>query len=181
MRFVYFRVFWIKLYTWFNASRLSAWGKGSTLAPFATLQKPQRMSVGSGCVIREHAWLNCSGNDDGVSLAVGDGCYLGRFIHINAFASVRIEDKVLIADRVHISDISHNFENVDMPVIDQSWSERGPVLLKSGCWIGTGVVILPGATIGRNAVVAANAVVKGNVPDFAVVGGVPAKIIRMLK
>ena len=49
---------------------------------------------------------------------------------------------------------------------------------RAGTWLGTGAVILPGADIGRNVVVAAGAVVRGNVPDYAVVGGVPAKVIR---
>lgn len=56
----------------------------------------------------------------------------------------------------------------------------GAVVLQEGCWIGVGAVILPGVTIGRNAVVAANAVVTHNVPDRAVVGGIPARIIKQL-
>jgi acetyltransferase-like isoleucine patch superfamily enzyme len=52
------------------------------------------------------------------------------------------------------------------------------VSIGSGTWLGTGAVVLPGAVIGRNVVVAAGAVVRGTVPDHAVVGGVPAKVIR---
>jgi acetyltransferase-like isoleucine patch superfamily enzyme len=52
------------------------------------------------------------------------------------------------------------------------------VVIGAGTWLGTGAVILPGAAIGRNVVVAAGAVVRGKVPDYAVVGGVPAKVIR---
>ena len=54
----------------------------------------------------------------------------------------------------------------------------GAVTINDGCWIGIGAVILPGVEIGRNAVVGANAVVTRNVPDFAVVGGVPARRIN---
>jgi carbonic anhydrase/acetyltransferase-like protein (isoleucine patch superfamily) len=52
------------------------------------------------------------------------------------------------------------------------------VRIGAGTWLGTGAVVLPGSDIGRNVVVAAGAVVRGNVPDYAVVGGVPAKVVR---
>jgi acetyltransferase-like isoleucine patch superfamily enzyme len=83
----------------------------------------------------------------------------------------------MIADRVYISDIDHEYRDDRLPVIAQGVYSKGPVLLKAGCWIGVGAVILPGVTVGRNAVVGANAVVTRDVPDFAVVGGVPAKIL----
>lgn len=53
-----------------------------------------------------------------------------------------------------------------------------PVEIGPGCWLGTGAVILPGARLGRNVVVAAGAVVRGEVPDHAVVAGAPARIVR---
>jgi maltose O-acetyltransferase len=52
------------------------------------------------------------------------------------------------------------------------------VRLRTDCWIGIGAVILPGVTIGRNAVIAANAVVRQDVPDYTVVGEIPARILR---
>ncbi|MNR40369.1 putative acetyltransferase [compost metagenome] len=55
-----------------------------------------------------------------------------------------------------------------------------PVTLKSGCWIGINVVILPGVTIGKNAVIGANSVVTTSVPDFAIAVGAPAKIVRYI-
>ena len=62
-------------------------------------------------VVREHAWLNCEGR--GPALSIGSGSYLGRFAHVNAARSVVIEDEVLIADRVHISDYQHAFADPD--------------------------------------------------------------------
>ncbi|MBI2385620.1 MAG: acyltransferase [Elusimicrobia bacterium] len=109
---------------------------------------------------------------------MGDGCYIGRFAHINAAHGVTIEDRVLIADRVYISDIDHEYRRAPLPVIDQGVVSKGPVRLKTGCWIGAGAVILPGVTVGRGAVVAANAVVTKDVPDFVVAGGVPARVLK---
>jgi len=91
---------------------------------------------------------------------------------------VIIESNVLIADRVYISDADHNFEDREVPIRLQGDHFKAPVRLRTGCWIGIGAVILPGAAVGRNAVVAANAVVRQDVPDYTIVGGVPAKILR---
>ena len=62
--------------------------------------------------------------------------------------------------------------------IGRQWTRFEPVEIGPGCWIGTGAVILPGARIGRNVVVAAGAVVRGTVPDHAVVAGAPARVVR---
>ena len=101
------------------------------------------------------------------------------FIHINAFQNVYIEKNVLIADRVHISDATHYYDDLDIPIIKQGAGFIAPVKLSEGCWIGVGAVILPGVTIGRNAIIGANAVVTKSIPDFAIAGGVPAKVIKM--
>jgi acetyltransferase-like isoleucine patch superfamily enzyme len=53
-----------------------------------------------------------------------------------------------------------------------------PIVIRKGAWLGAGVSVMPGVTIGENAVVAANAVVTSDVPDNVVVGGIPARFIR---
>jgi acetyltransferase-like isoleucine patch superfamily enzyme len=109
---------------------------------------------------------------------ISSGSYIGRFVQINAWHEVIIEQNVLIADRVYISDSEHNFRDRQIPIRLQGESYKGAVRLRSGCWIGIGAVILPGVTVGRNSVVAANAVVREDVPDFTVVGGIPARTLR---
>jgi acetyltransferase-like isoleucine patch superfamily enzyme len=140
------------------------------------------MVVGNGVNICEHVWLNAKDDrgDGKPTLTIGNGTYIGRFAHINAWRNVIIESDVLIADRVFISDADHNYENTALPVILQGDAFKGPVRLKRGCWLGVGVVILPGVTVGINSVVAANSVVTKDVPDHSVVGGVPAKIIKII-
>jgi acetyltransferase-like isoleucine patch superfamily enzyme len=125
-------------------------------------------------MIREHAWLNTKGRrkDGKPALVIGSGSYIGRFVHINAWFEVIIEPKVMIADRVHISDAQHHFGDRGAPIISQGDYYKAPVRLCSGCWIGIGAVILPGVTIGRNAIVAPNTVVRKDVPDENVVSGI---------
>lgn len=170
------------IYTLVMRSQFAAWGTGSRLNRGAKLVGPQLVHVGGGVVFGEHAWLNAKDDRrDGIpTLRIGDGTYIGRFAQINAWRSVIIGRNVLIADRVFISDADHNYADTNTPIRLQGDSFVGAVTLLDGCWIGIGAVILPGVTIGRNAVVAANAVVTHDVPDCVVVGGIPAKIIKYL-
>src|SRR5579859_1702491 len=84
----------------------AAWGRGSRIARRARLVSPQLIAVGSGVSIGESAWLNAKDEraDAKPTLRIGDGVYIGRFVQINAWRSVVIGDRALIADRVFISD-----------------------------------------------------------------------------
>jgi acetyltransferase-like isoleucine patch superfamily enzyme len=170
------------LHTVLVRRRFAAWGARSRIDAPVRLESPHLVQVGARVRICEHAWLNaCDDRGDGQpTLRVGDGTYIGRFAHINAWRNVSIGRDVLIADRVYISDCEHGFTDISQPVIAQGDVFRGDVVLKDGCWLGIGVVILPGVTIGRNAVVAANSVVNRDVDDFTVVGGAPARFIKTL-
>jgi acetyltransferase-like isoleucine patch superfamily enzyme len=86
---------------------------------------------------------------------------------------ITIEDDVQIAANVQL--ISNNHDPYDRMVIICK-----PVLIKKKAWIGAGATILPGVTVGENAIVGAGSVVTKDVPDNAVVAGNPAKLIKML-
>ena len=169
-------------YTALVRRRFAHWGAKSQIRPHAKLVKPGLVWIGDHVLIGEQAWLNAKDDraDGQPTLRVGDGTYVGRFAHINAWRSVSIGSNVLIADRVFISDADHRYADTTLPIRLQGDCFVGPVTLRDGCWIGVGAVVLPGVTIGRNAVVAANAVVTTDVPDCAVVGGVPARLIKQL-
>jgi len=160
--------------------RFAHWGARSRIERSSKLMSPHLVVVGNQVHICEQAWLNAKDTrgDGQPTLRIADRTYIGRFVQINAWQSVTIEEDVLISDRVFISDADHNFRRADIPIGMQGDAYIGPVTLCDGCWIGIGAVILPGVRIGRNAVVAANAVVTRDVPDRTVVGGIPAKIIR---
>jgi acetyltransferase-like isoleucine patch superfamily enzyme len=169
-------------YTFAMRSSFASWGAKSKLGRHSKLVEPQLIHVGNGVSFGEYAWLNAKNDlkNDKPTLYIGDDTYIGRFVQINAWQSVNIGRNVLIADRVLISDADHNYDDCNTPIIRQGDSFNGCVSLKDGCWIGIGVVVLPNVTIGQNAVVAANSVVTQDVPDFAVAGGIPAKIIKQL-
>nr|WP_246416383.1 acyltransferase [Nocardioides luti] len=113
-------------------------------------------------------------------MVLGDGCILGARTSITAHASIVLGDAVFCGQGVFITDTSHGYTDPTRPV-GQQFGPHQPVSIGSGTWIGHAAVILPGAQIGRNVVVAAGAVVRGTVPDHAVVAGNPARVIRRLE
>lgn len=129
--------------------------------------------------INRFCWLGAYPQDKQAPprLVIGSGSSIGNFNHITCINYVEIGEKVLTADRVHISDNTHGFEDPEAPILRQPTTSRGPVVIGPGSWLGEGVSVLS-ARIGRNCVIGANAVVTSDIPDFSVAVGVPARVIR---
>jgi acetyltransferase-like isoleucine patch superfamily enzyme len=167
---------WNRVFSRVIARRVGTCGRGLQIMFPATIKNPRSVSIGEMVVIREHAWLNCEPRSD-FTLTIGSGSYVGRFVHVNAALSVIIEDQVLIADRVHISDHQHAHADLSRAIVAQGVTDPEPVRIGQGSWLGVGAVIMPGISVGRGAIVAANAVVTRDVEDYEIVGGVPATVI----
>jgi len=76
-----------------------------------------------------------------------------------------------------LRDTNHNFDRLDIPMKNQGFN-TAPIIIEDDVWIGHGCVITQGVTIGKGAIVGSNAVVTKDVPELAIVGGVPAKLIK---
>lgn len=113
------------------------------------------------------------------SLAIGCRTYIGSHANLRAAGgAIEIGDDVIIAQHVSLIASNHGM-SPDSPYRDQPWDEKSTgVTIENGCWIGCGVVLLPGVNIGRGAIIAAGAVVNKPVPPFEIWGGVPARRIR---
>jgi acetyltransferase-like isoleucine patch superfamily enzyme len=92
-------------------------------------------------------------------------------------ARLTIGDEVLLGPNVTIVTSNYSTADRERPIYDQDWIESD-VVIGPRSWLGANVVVLPGVTIGEGAVVAAGAVVTSSVPAFAIVGGVPAKVLK---
>ena len=110
---------------------------------------------------------------------IGDRCLIGRGSGIVGHLSIEIGDDVWTGHHVYITDQNHGYEDLTRPISVQLMPER-PVRIGDGSWLGHGTVVLPGATIGRHVVIGANSVVRGEIPDFCVAAGNPAKVIKHL-
>ncbi|NQZ26990.1 MAG: acyltransferase [Colwellia sp.] len=95
--------------------------------------------------------------------------------------SIIIEDDVMLGSGVHIYVGNHRFDLPNKNIIDQGHSAAKTVVLREGCWLGANCVILPGVTIGKNAVIGAGSIVTKSVPSNVVAAGNPARIIKTIR
>lgn len=112
-----------------------------------------------------------------------EGISIGNYVCINhgttlgGHGSLTIGNYVNIGPSVSIITSNHRFDAFDRPMAQQGVLSA-PVVIEDDVWLGANVVVLPGNRIGRGAIVGANAVVTHDVEPFAIVGGVPARLIR---
>jgi len=131
---------------------------------------------GEGAEFRPGAYaINCS------KISIGSRVVLRPTTMLFGNGPIIIEDDVMLGSGVHIYTANHDFSNPNISIIDQGHSDSKKVILKRGCWLGANVIILPGVIIGYNSIVAAGSIVIKDVPDYSLVAGNPAIVIRSLR
>lgn len=167
---IFTRFFYKKLF--------KSFGKGSFVQSFGRLLGPENISIGEKVSIHKSVWLQSlplTGKK--CCLSIGDGCSIGDFNHIVATECISIEADVLTANSVYISDNLHEYSNINIPVKKQPILQLRKVSIGRGSWLGEHVCVI-GASIGAHCVVGANSVVTHDVPDYCVVVGAPARVIK---
>lgn len=168
-----------------RAERFADFGEGSVIAfPVSTLYGERHIHIGRDTMVGPWASISAGYSPDQTTVppravVIGDRCLIGERVGIVAHESITIGDDVWFGKDVYVTDANHGFNDPDVP-IGRQLGPHEPVTIGAGSWVGHGAVILPGACIGRNVVVAAGAVVRGEIPDHTIVGGVPAKVIRKI-
>jgi acetyltransferase-like isoleucine patch superfamily enzyme len=150
-----------------------AMGPGSRVEPGVIWRMGDagRVTVGPDGVVRTGAELKVDGR-----LAIGARALIGAWCTLSVLDELVIGDDCLLAERVSIRDHDHRFGDPDRPVAEQGY-EVAPVRLGRNVWIGAGVTVLRGVTLGESCVVGANAVVTRSFPAGSVIAGVPARLI----
>jgi len=158
-------------------------GSGSIICfPQTTIFNEQYIHIGSSTMIGSHIALSAGMMPGQECLTnpvvrIGDRCLIGRGSGIVGHFSIDIGNDVWTGNYVYITDQNHGYENVDIPISQQTQMERA-VSIGDGSWLGAGTVVLPGAQIGKHVAVGANSVVTGALPDYCVAVGVPARVIK---
>ena len=138
------------------------------------IAKGERVILGKGVVIHEHAYLSLGPMG---TLRIGEGTVIGAYFVVSCHELVSIGDRVLMSDRVFITDADHEYGDPSKSVVSQGM-KTAPTRIGDDCWIGIGVAILKGVSIGDHCVIGANSVVTQDVPPMAVVAGNPARVVR---
>ncbi len=171
-----------------DARRLGfgSFGQRSMLQqPYTLLMGETAISVGDDTLLSPGITLAASPEwewtpTDGPMISIGSRVWAARGLSVIAHRRIEIGDDVWFGPDVYVTDASHEMDDPDHP-IGQSMQPARPVTIGSGAWLGTGVVVLPGVTIGRNVAVGANSVVAHDLPDDCVAVGSPAKVVRELR
>ena len=114
------------------------------------------------------------------SLRLGDKVVFGRDNVINCYLDIEFGESALMADWCYVCDFDHKMDSIEMPIKDQG-IVKTPVRIGPDVWIAAKVTILRGTRIGRGCVLGAHAVVKGDIPDFSIAVGSPAKVVKNRK
>ena len=120
--------------------------------------------------IEQHAWFN-------PELSIGDRSGIG--VNCKVSGRTYIGDDVMMGPDCIMYSYSHAHSSIDIPMDQQGFESETPIHIGNDVWIGARVIILPGVTVGNHVILGAGAVVTKDIPDYAIAGGCPAKVIRM--
>lgn len=172
------------------------------------IKSPWKMAVGSGVTIQDGCFINalckppegrrqggihignnvsfgrntiieCTGviRELGEQLVIGNGVGIAANCFIAVRGKVTIGGNTIFGPGVHVHAENHNFGDIHTPIRLQGATRKG-ISIGEDCWIGSNAVLLDGVRIGKGVIVAAGAVVTKDVPDYAIAGGVPARILK---
>lgn len=150
-------------------------GRGSKIYGSVRMDTPpyRRFTIGRDSVIESFSCINNAVGD----VVIGDKTRIG--LHCTIIGPVTIGNNVNLAQGIVVTALNHNFTDCTKRIDEQGISTK-EVTIGNDVWIGANATILPGVTIGRHCVVAAGSVVTKDVPDYTVVGGVPARVMKKL-
>lgn len=137
------------------------------------VEKDSRLSIGCATQIMDECWI--STRESG-ALRIGDHVFLSHRVTISG--DVTIGNDCLIAENTTIVAENHVFTRTDLPIRMQGGC-HAPIIIGNDVWIGAGVVITAGVTIGDHAVIGANSTVTHDIPEWAVAAGSPARVLRL--
>ena len=172
-------------------------GENVAFGANVVLRHPHKIQIGSNVVIDDNCCLDAKGSTNR-GIIIGNGVFLGRNtilsckngnidlgeeanigfnVEIFSAADVRVGARTLIAAYTYLVGGDHLYDRVDVPVLQQGRTARG-IDVGENVWLGAHVVVTDGSRIGRDAVIGAGAVVTGDVPEFNIAAGVPARLVR---
>ena len=165
------------LFRVFFSSNFKCFGRKVFIESPDIIEGEEFMYLSENVYIGSMCWLLAlKENDITPNIYIGKNSRVGRFSHVVAVRNVTIGDNVAIADKVYISDNLHGTDDLDVPMANQPIIFKDDVIIGDDCWIGENVTII-GAKIGKGSIISAGSVVSGNIPDYSIVMGNPARVI----
>lgn len=149
-------------------------GRNSYLGRPLFIYGAKNIFIGNRVRIFPHSRMETHG--DG-RIIIEDNCGIGQRFHITAGGELIIKKNSLLVLDVMVTDIDHEYQDIDMPVADQPLNVA-KTEIGENCFIGAGVKIQAGTILGRNCIVGSNSVLRGTYPSYSVIVGVPGRVIK---
>lgn len=146
----------------------------SYIGPPVYLMNTRQMHIGKRVRIFPGMRAECHGNGQ---LFVHDNVSIGQGFHVIASSELNIGSGCLISGNVFVTDTDHTFDYIDHPVFEQV-NKISQTHIGENCFLGVGVRIQAGTTLGKGCIVGANSVVRGHFPAHSVIVGAPARIVK---
>ncbi len=142
---------------------------------------PRGIDIGSRTIVMHGAVLHVYNfrNLPHSEIKIGRDCLIGEYTVIRGQGGINIGDRVYTSPFTQIIAVNHVFEDPNRPFVDQGITAEG-ITIEDDVWLGAGAIVTDGVRVGQGAVVAAGAVVTHDVPPHTVVGGIPAKPIKII-
>ena len=177
----FYRIFlsWIFSHGLESCGHRPYFGKGTVILGM------KNITIGNNFIVNDRSRIKAVENNGSErfnpKIRIGNNVIINHDCHIGAIQLVEIGNNVLFGSRVYISDHNHgttSLQDMKLPPVQRPTVSKGPVIIGDNIWIGEGSAILSNVTVGNNSIIATNAVVTKDVPEFSVVAGVPARIIK---
>lgn len=187
----------LALRAWLYPVLLGACGRNVSFGVNVVLRHPRKIRIADDVAIDDGCVLDAKGEgNDGIrigsrvflgrntllackdgDIVLEDGVNVSYNCTVFSASSVRIGSDTLLAAYCYLVGGGHDFDRVDLPVVQQARPSRG-ITVGAGGWLGAGAIVLDGVTVGPSAIVGAHAVVTQDVPAFAIAAGAPARVVR---
>lgn len=177
------------IYTGYRMGRFRHFGKTSRIRPaFDSCMGEEFISIGEDCYIGHHVHLTANkafeDQDFSPEITIGNNCSIGDYSHVTCINKITLGNNVRMGKNILITDNAHGasaWNLMETAPNKRPLVSKGPVIIDDNVWIGTKSSIMPGVHIGKCAIIGAGSVVTKDVPAYAVVGGNPARILKMIE
>jgi acetyltransferase-like isoleucine patch superfamily enzyme len=161
---------------------LAKMGKNSFISLPRRIGLRSFVEVGSNTHIHSHACIVPIAQYNDVkftpNIKIGDDVYIGRYLQIACIDRIFIDDGCVLSDHIYITDTFHGFDPTKGSIMSQNLTSKGGIKIGKSSFIGYRVCIMPGVTLGKHCVVGANSVVTKSFPDYSMIAGSPARLVK---
>ena len=163
-------------------SGLLGFGKASYIAKPYCIQGRKHITIGDRVTVGKNSWISAidyyEGHKYAPKILIDSDTYIGQHVCIIAISNLKIGVGCVLSEYVYITDSAHGLDPTAGLIMKQPLNTKGPVNIGNSTFIGYRACIMPGVTLGKHCIVGANSVVTKSFPDYSMIVGTPANLVK---